>query len=71
MKNEECVQKSLAMFDNLMNQETARQLYKLDDVTDSDMNDIFKSGSITKEGFENKLRQIGMIRIGNSYKKKK
>ena len=68
--NEECLQKSLAMLGNLMDQEKARQLYKLNGVTDSDMNDIFKSGSITKEAFEVKLRLLGMTRIGNTYKKK-
>ena len=68
--NKDCRQKSLAMLGSLLDQETARQLYKLDDVIDSDMNDIFKSGRITKEGFKVKLKLFGMIRIGNAYKKK-
>ena len=58
------------MLGSLIDQETARQLYKLNGVTDSDMNDIFMSGSITKEAFEMKLKLLGMIRIGNTYKKR-
>jgi hypothetical protein len=69
--NEDCSQKNLAMLGNLLDQVTARQFYKLDDVADSDMNDSFKSGSVTKEGFEMKFKLLGMIRIGNTYKKKK
>ena len=69
-RNNQCLQKSLVMLGNLMDQETAKTIYKLDDVTDSDMKDIFKSGSITKEGFELKLKLLGMIKIGNTYKKK-
>ena len=57
--NEDCLQKNLAMLGNLLDQETARQLYMLDDLTDSDINDIFKSGCITKEGFEMKLKPYG------------
>eukprot|EP00092_Neocalanus_flemingeri_P038554 GFUD01041982.1.p1 GENE.GFUD01041982.1~~GFUD01041982.1.p1 ORF type:complete len:503 (+),score=154.31 GFUD01041982.1:52-1560(+) len=70
VRNEECLQKSLTMLGNLMDKETARNIFKLEDVSDSDLKDIFKSGSITKEGFELKLKLLGMIRIGNTYKKK-
>ena len=68
--NKEGLQESLAMLSSLMDQETARKAYKLDDVSETDMKNIFKSGSITRETFELKLKLLGMIRIGNTYRRK-
>ena len=69
-ENKEGLQESLAMLSSMMDQETARKVYKLDNVSESDMKNIFKSGRITREGFELKLKLLGMIRIGNSYRRK-